>query len=290
MIEGMHLRRVAATAAALSVPVVLATGAIFPVAASAGTTSTTTTTPGPGTTTVSTTTTTTAGTTTTTGPTTTTVAPTTSTTVPKLSALQELSDAMNAFVDQRAVTWSYEFDILGTKSSEVIHDGVKDGTFSGVSNLGGTVARGGAVLDGKVYLTGNAAGFNQFFGFSKAGASAAVGKWVSVPRASKYYQALSFRLTMGTAVQYLALGRSLESLAPTRVRGLAVNAVRETGKTNGVSLVETVYIRAKGAPLPVEALLSIGGFPATIVYTNWGRPPRAVPPRKSVPLRATWMP
>ena len=197
---------------------------------------------------------------------------------------------MNAFVDQRGVTWSYKFDVLGTKSSEVIHDGVKDGTFSGVSNLGGPVARGGAVLNGKVYLTGNAAGFNQFFGFSKAGASAAVGKWVSVPRTSKYYQALSFRLTMGTAVQYLALGRSLESLAPTRVRGLAVDAVRETGKTNGVNLVETVYIRAKGTPLPVEALLSIGGFPATIVYTNWGRPPRAVVPRKSVPLRANWLP
>ena len=283
----MQPRRPAAIAAALSVPAVLASGVIFPVAASAGptpaATSATTTT------TVPATTTTTGGTTTTTAPTTTTVAPTTSTTAPKLSALQELSDAMNAFVGQRGVTWSYKFDILGTKSTEVIHDGVKDGTFSGVSNLGGTVARGGAVLNGKVYLTGNAAGFNQFFGFSKTGASAAVGKWVSVPRTSKFYQALSFRLTMGTAVQYLALGRSLQPLAPTRVRGWAVNAVRETGKTNGVNLVETVYIRAKGTPLPVEVLLSIGGFPATIVYSNWGRPPKASVPHKSVPLEATWM-
>ncbi len=274
----MHFGPVAVLTAGL----VAQTMWVAPSGASGTATTTTTTTPpvGPSTTT-----------TVPRGPATTTTGPATTTTTraPVLTASQELSDCMNAFVAQRAVTWTESFEYFGTKSVDVTHDGVKDGTFSASSDLGGTVARAGAVLRSNVYLTGNAAGFSQFFSFTKTGSAAAAGKWVSVPPSSRYFRSLAFRLTMATAVQYLALGRSPELLAPTTVRHQAVVAIRETGKVGKVSLDETVYIRAHGTPLPVEVLLSVGGYPATIVYSNWGVPPKADAPHRAVPLQAKWV-
>jgi hypothetical protein len=244
------------------------------------TTTTTTTTP----------TTTSSSTTTTTVPpsSTTTTAPTTTTTAP-LSGSALLSAAMNAFAHQRAAHWTYKAEAFGASFSEVYNDGLKDGSESLSLSAGGQVARLGVLLVGNVYLTGNGLGFTAFLNWKPLPAEKAVGKWVYVPRSSPYFQSYSAGLTVGSAVNLLYLGGTVEPLPATKVSGQPVLALRETKSTSKGKVVETVYVRPKGAPLPVKVTVETGGVTFTALFGPWGKPPKVRAPKSAVRFDSSWV-
>jgi hypothetical protein len=282
----------AASAVAASLVVALSAGGASASSAPAPETlpvSTTTTTTAPGS--ATTTTTTTApgsGSTTTTAPVTTTTVPGTTTTTSPAAAL--LSNAMDAFTAQRAVHWVYKFKAFGISSTEVVNDGMKDGTLAIVLKGGGATARLDIVLHGKVYFRANAFGLKTFAGFKAAPAASEAGKWIVVPRSSAYFAAFSNYLTVASAVQRLYIGGTVKSLPATTVGGEAVVPVQETTKVKSSTVVETVYVRATRTPLPVEATLDISGLSGTIVYGPWDKAPKAgVPSGAKVPFEAKWL-
>lgn len=247
----------------------------------------------PAATTTTSTTTTTAGPTTTTGPTatpgpTTAPGPPTTTTAP-LTGQGVLSAAMNAMAHQRGVTWTYQLSAYGGSYKEVVHDGVKDGTMSSSLTGGGLDAHIAAILDGKVFVNGNAVGLAQFDSFKPAAAQAQANRWISVPRSSRYFSAFALNLTIQSALQELYLGNKVTVLSPTTINRVPVNAVRETASRSGTTVNETVFVRSHGTPLPVKVIVSVNGIAGSIIYGNWGRPPQAHVPKKALAFKASWL-
>jgi hypothetical protein len=282
----MNTRRLLAAISLSSVPMLVVVGGASPVLATSTaattTTSPTTTTSVQGSTT----------TTTTTGPaptTTTTSLPTTTSTSAPLSAQGLLSSAMNAMAHERGVTWTYKLNAYGGSFNEVVHDGVHDGTMSSITSGGGIDAHVSAILDGKVFISGNALGLGQYDNFNAASAKSEANRWIVIPRSSRYFSAFSINLTMQSALQQLYVGTKFAMLSPTTVKGFAVKAVRESVSRNGTTVNETVYVRAHGAPLPVEVILSVNGIAGSIVYSNWGRPPSAHVPRPTIAFKSSWL-
>ncbi|HET9058960.1 MAG TPA: hypothetical protein VFN61_03495 [Acidimicrobiales bacterium] len=177
----------------------------------------------------------------------------------------------------------------GGSFKEVVHDGVRDGTMSSTTSGGGINAHVSAVLDGKVYISGNALGLAQYDNFNTTSAKTEANRWIAVPRSSQYFGAFSINLTMESALQELYVGNKFALLKPTTVKGLAVNAVRESVSRNGTTVNETVFIRAHGVPLPVEVILSVNGIAGSIVYSGWGKPPSAHAPKSAVPFKSMWL-
>jgi len=200
-----------------------------------------------------------------------------------------LSSAMDAFVSEKAVKWTYTLSAFGGSLLEVVHDGRKDGTANATLTIAGHIGQASMVLDGKVYLEGNARGLTEVDSFTASAAQKEAGKWIAVPRTSSYFAAYANDLTVASAVEELYLGGTMKAFPPKVINGRKVYAVQESLTTKGQTIIETVYIRAVGLPLPVEAVLSVDGVPGSIVYGPWGVPPDAKVPAKSVPFESSWV-
>ncbi|HUB71112.1 MAG TPA: hypothetical protein VL984_11870 [Acidimicrobiales bacterium] len=196
---------------------------------------------------------------------------------------------MNAFAAERAVEWTYRIKAYGGSFVEVVHDGVHDGTAHVTLTVGGQVAKLDRVLDGKAFFEGNAAGLTYFADLKAADSKLEAGKWVYVPKDSLFFASYANGLTMSSAVQQLYLGGTVTSLPPKTLSGRKVLEVHEALKSKGTTYSMDVYIRASGRPLPVEAVLTVNGVPATIAFGPWGVPPTAKVPKGAVPFRAVWV-
>jgi hypothetical protein len=202
---------------------------------------------------------------------------------------QLLSSTMNAFTSQRAVDWVFRLSAHGGSLHEVVSSGLKDGTMSESLTTGGEVSTVKMVLDGQVFFEGNAPGLVAVENLKPAAARREVNEWVQVPRSSPFFAGYANNLTVASAVGELYLGGTVKALSPTTVNGQKVMAVRESLSSKGSTTVETLYVRASGMALPVEAVLAIDGVPGTIVYGPWSKPPAAKVPGRSVPLMDSWV-
>ena len=200
-----------------------------------------------------------------------------------------LSGTMNAFASEAAVDWTYRLSAFGGTSEEVFHDGKKDGTMTATLSDGGQVAKTSMVLDGKVYFEGNALGLDELENLTAAVADKEAGHWIAVPRSSAYFRDYSNDLTVGSAVEELYLGGSVEVLPTTTFKGQPAFVVKEAVTSKGTTVDETIYIRATGLELPLQVLLTVDGVSGAIVYGPWGKPPAAKVPVKSVPFQSTWL-
>jgi hypothetical protein len=262
-------------------------------AAAATTTSTTAPTSTATASSTSTSSTSTSSTTTTSTPSTTTTStavPSTTTTTVAPQGL--ISSAMNAFVSQRAVDWTYHLSAFGRTYAERVDAGAKDGveadTVTVGGSIGGSIGRVSLILDGKLYIEGDATGLAQDAGFTAAAAQNEANKWIAVPKSSPEFS-LSGGMTVPTAVNQLYIGGKIKTLPPTKIDGQAVLAVNETTKSNGFTISETVYIKATGVPLPLEVVQNIEGLQAKIVYGPWDKPPAAFVPQGSVAIHTSWI-
>lgn len=196
---------------------------------------------------------------------------------------------MDAFAAQRAVHIVDKAEAFGVSLAETATAGLKDGTLSAVLHADGQAARMQMVLHGNLYFTANAFGLVTFLGFNPTAAQTEAGKWISVPRGSAYFAAFSGSLTVGSVVQALYIGGTVQAEPSTTILGKEVNVVRETLSSKGGNSVETVYVRATGIPLPVQSVLQTGGVTATDTYSGWGKAPKAKAPKSSVRFKGSWL-
>ena len=73
---------------------------------------------------------------------------------------------MDAFASQRAVDWTYKLSAFGVTYSEAAQAGRSDGIEADTVSSGGLTGRVNLILDGKLYLEGNAKGLAQDVGFT----------------------------------------------------------------------------------------------------------------------------
>ncbi len=244
--------------------------------------STTTTTVPPGT---STTTTVPPGTSTTTVP-----APTTTTTLPGARAQRLLASAISAANSQRGFTW--RATVRAGRQSEVAsgQSGRAYGTQTiSVAGAGGAFKLSVVLAGTKLFVEGDAAGLQNVLNLNATVAKQQAGKWILLaPAAGPVYQALSAGLTVLSATSAFDMVGSLQVLPERTLAGRGVLGIRGKRAAAGLSLVQTLFVRASGRPLPVELVTSVDGLEEHMGFADWGRRVQVVQPRHFAPWQKAW--
>ena len=130
----------------------------------------------------------------------------------------------------------------------------------------------------------------EALGFTAAAAKAEAGKWISATAGSgALFQDLSSYLTVSSATAILDLVGEMTFLPATTVRGEAVLGIQGVRLSEEEKVTETIYVKAKGTPLPVELSETQQGATAYTYFGPWGRPPAAKVPEGVVKLSKTWL-
>jgi hypothetical protein len=134
------------------------------------------------------------------------------------------------------------------------------------------------------YIRGDAFTLRGFFGFSASQARRYAGVWISIGHRSRAYPAVAAAVTSGSFLAEIYpqadLVRVFGSFAGRRLVG-----VRGSARHEGAQLVETVYARPAGTPLPVlERERGPAGYRAVTEIGPWNRPLRVRAPAHAVPF------
>jgi hypothetical protein len=161
------------------------------------------------------------------------------------------------------------------------------------------------VLVGKMlYLMGNDNALRGLVYFSATAAKREAGRWIAVPSTNPFYGLFGGGLTLSSITTSLDLVGSLTVVPERTVAGHSAVGIRLQHSLTLFSEVETVYVAASGAPLPVEVAedlsapigsgVSSSGPGAlsvneAVVFGPWGEPPDAKAPASSVPIELSWL-
>jgi hypothetical protein len=122
-------------------------------------------------------------------------------------------------------------------------------------------------------------------GFSAAEAAAFAGHWLSLSHTAPGFATVAAAVRLASAVDQVKLPAPIHAGAAKKVDGLATNALVSTQTKNNVKLVQTLYVRAAGAPLPVEeSVVRNGTLVSRVVFTRWNEHVTAAVPAGAVPL------
>jgi hypothetical protein len=173
----------------------------------------------------------------------------------------------------------------GSGSTAVVAD---VGATRGIQRI--TFRKGGAsgratvlVVSRTAYILGDAFSLRGFFGFSASQAKRYKNQWITIPHTSPAFGTVAAAVTLGS---FLTEVYPQANLARVRgsVDGRQVVGVRGVSRHEGERVVETVYARAKGAPLPVEEKeTGSAGFHGLTRVGPWNRPVRVQAPGHAVP-------
>ncbi|MGO9661289.1 MAG: hypothetical protein ACLP7F_23410 [Acidimicrobiales bacterium] len=224
-------------------------------------------------------------------PTTTTPTTTTPTTTATASPAQVLASAIFAAAGQRALDWRQTVTEGVDSYTQMTQAGRRDGTSAITVRVGKVVLRLNWALIGKtVYFTGNANALSGALGFTPSAAKQEAGKWISVTAAAgDLFSELSSYLTVSSITTSLDLVGEMTLLPATTVRGQAVLGIQGIRLSEEEKVTETIYVRATGAPLPVELRQTGQGATGYTYFGPWGQPPRAKAPQGALKLSKTWL-
>lgn len=140
--------------------------------------------------------------------------------------------------------------------------------------------------DGTVYFSGNDQGLAHYFGLDKSAASTLAGRWISASPKDSAFQSLTAGLTLSSALKEVTPTGSMVRGKSKIVRGQSTASVSGTGPA-GVARV-TLFVAAKGRPLPIEAVSS-GGTESEasgeiVSFSRWGESVKVPTPSSSIPI------
>jgi hypothetical protein len=178
---------------------------------------------------------------------------------------------------------------LGAHGIELVTDaGTADGVRRVTFRNGTTKSYATVVVDaGTAYFRGDAPTLLSFFGFANVAATRRyAGRWVEVPHSDKQYSAITEGITLGSAMDDLAIPGPLSTISERTVDGEAAVGVLAHGSDSGTPTVAALYGRAAGQPLPIEGTVRDGNEHGTITLSDWNEPiavhvPIAVPISKT---------
>jgi hypothetical protein len=137
----------------------------------------------------------------------------------------------------------------------------------------------------KAYFSGNAPGLTSYFGFPEAEATTLAGQWVSVSPADSGFASVVAGLTLPAALKEATPTGAISKGKMKKLKGQLTTSISGTGSASKVPT--SLFIAAKGKPLPVEAIASGGSGTQTsgeiVTFSRWGEtvhiptPPNAIP-------------
>ena len=163
-------------------------------------------------------------------------------------------------------------------------------TTKGIQRI--TYGRGGRtgkvtvlVIDGTAYIRGDAFILSSYLGFQSAASVRFAGKWIKIPRSDTAYVSISASATLPSTLDEFRLAGRLEFVAHKKVGGQQTFGI--AGVTGQPPAKATLYARAKGAPLPVGEVETLGKAFAETLLSKWNEPVIVSAPAHAVPIGTT---
>jgi hypothetical protein len=160
-----------------------------------------------------------------------------------------------------------------------------------------TISDGGQmtvlVVRGVGYVDGNATALSGFLGIPDATAVQLAGRWISFTSGAPGYQQVVSGVTTSAVLTEINPVGTLSKTAPTTVDGQSVVGVRgpaPAGDGMPAGSDVTVYVAAKGRPLPVSCLEGSGKDETHITLSRWGEPVSVAVPQSAIPVPASSAP
>lgn len=209
------------------------------------------------------------------------------------AATSLMSSVVAAVNHQRSVQWVYVSTEVGgcTASSTelkvlIVADATTTAGALGVESeqQGATGEEGVLLLGGTAYLHADDAALRNWNCFSSSLASRIADQWVSIPASNSQFE----NLTEGLTIPSLARGLAMESprLVPgtRKIDGEVTRVLESTVTMNSVRYTLKLYVRASGAPLPVERDVVSTPVHAVTLYKHWGESVQVTRPSRSIPF------
>jgi hypothetical protein len=202
-----------------------------------------------------------------------------------------LASAISAANSERGLTWRATVKAGGLSETFVGQSGREYGSQEITVGQGTGGIRLQVVLaKTKLFVSGDAAALQGVLSLKPSVAQRLAGRWILLsPAAGTVYQALSDGLTVASTTVGFNMVGSLQLLPVSMVGGVPALGVRGTRSSQGVTVTETLYVRASGRQLPVELVTSAGGVSETVLFSNWGRRARVTVPSTWSTWSKSWL-
>jgi hypothetical protein len=139
---------------------------------------------------------------------------------------------------------------------------------------------------GTAYFAGNSVGLVKYFGLSASTAATLAGQWISISPSDSGFQSVTAGMTLSSALREASPTGSISGGKKKKVDRQATVSVSGTGSTSAPRT--TLFVAARGRPLPVEAVAeSSSGKSAAgeiITFTRWGEKVTVPTPTDAIPV------
>jgi hypothetical protein len=204
------------------------------------------------------------------------------------SPAQTLASALDAARSQRSVHYVSDGN-AGTVHVTMVGDAGLD---RGIQRI--TVRKGGRtghvtvlVVANTAYVRGDAFTLQNYMGFKAPDAAEYAGKWILIPHDAGGFATVAAGVRLASTIDETKLPAPLVSVPATVVNGERVVGVASTRRVSGHTVTETLYIRAKGVPLPVVEVARQGSSSFKVTFSGWNERVRVVAPSHVVHLANT---
>jgi hypothetical protein len=136
----------------------------------------------------------------------------------------------------------------------------------------------------RAYIRGDAFTLTNFMGFKPRAAAKYANTWIVIAPGSGAYTAVAAAVTLASNVSEIGPHGTLSPVRTTTLSGLRVHAVRGTGTVQGKRIVDVLYARATGAPLPVAEITTQGANLSRTTFGPWNAPVHVSVPAHAVPI------
>jgi hypothetical protein len=159
-------------------------------------------------------------------------------------------------------------------------EGIQRITFAQGSKTGHVTV---LVVANTAYIRGDAFTLVHYMDFSATDAAGYAGKWLRLPHTDPAFAGVANDVRLDSSATGELKIPSPRAIGTALLRGQRVIGLRGTIHQSGVTSLATLYVRATGAPLPVEVLATYKGkIYGEVVFGNWGErvdvpaPPSAI--------------
>jgi len=125
------------------------------------------------------------------------------------------------------------------------------------------------VVANTAYVRGDAFTLQNYMGFKAPDAGEYAGKWILIPHDAGGFATVAAGVRLASTIDEAKLPAPLVSVPATTVSGERVVGVASSRRVSGHMTTVTLYIRAKGAPLPVEEVARQGSNSFKVTFSGW---------------------
>lgn len=142
------------------------------------------------------------------------------------------------------------------------------------------------VIAKTAYLRGDAFTLRNYMGFNAAASSRYGNHWIVIPGKHRLFAPVAAAVTLASAIDQLGpKAGTLTRIGPATVGGTRVVGVRARRTVGKTTQVDTLYGRAKGAPLPVREVATEGpAYRFTLSFDRWNAALHLAAPKHPVSI------